>query len=116
MRNITRADIESRPLTAEEKGWLRQRDRHAEVDLNEALHGRPVIEGEDEIERELGVGPSSTPAEGGVDEGDDYDNWKKAELREEGESRTPPVDFTGCTSRAEMIAAMRAWDAAHPEE
>lgn len=110
MRNITQEDIEGRPLTADEKGWLRQRDRHGEVDLNEALHGRPVIEGEDEIE--FGGGAES-PTEG---EGDDYDSWKKSELKEEGESRTPPVDFSGCTNKLEMVAALRAWDAAHPEE
>lgn len=111
MRKITAADVEERPLTAEEKGWLRQRDRHAEVDLNESIHGRPVIEGEDEIEGAL-FGQNS----GDEDEGDDYESWKKAELLEEGAGRTPAVDFSGCTTKADMVAALRAWDAAHPEE
>lgn len=109
MRNITREDIEGRPLTAEEKGWLCQRDRYADVDLNEALYGRPVQEGQDEIE----FGPHSTLIQ---DEGDDYDSWKIKELKEEGEGRDPAVDFSGCTKKDEYITALRAWDAAHPEE
>lgn len=115
MRKITAADIESRPLTAEEKGWLRQRDRHADVDLNEAIHGRPVVEGEDEIEGAL-FGAQNAGDAGGVDEGDDYESWKKQELIDEGNGRTPAVDFTGCTTKADLVAALRAWDAAHPEE
>lgn len=117
MRMITQEDVTTRPLTENEKGWLRQRDRHAQVDLNEELFGRPVEADSDE--REVGVGPHSSTGHGreaGSDgDYDNYDQWKIRELKEEGEARTPPVDFTGCTKKEDFVLAMRSWDLEHPE-
>lgn len=99
MRIITQEDIEGRALTPEEKGWLEQRDRHAEVERNEEL-----FDGEEEDD------------EGLESEADNYAAWKNKELLEEGARREPPVDFSGATKKSEYIAALRAWDVEHPEE
>lgn len=118
MLTITEEDVTTRPLNENEKIWLRQRSRHAEVDRNELLFGRPVEAGSEE--REVGVGqqqfltpdqmPTTTPpAE------DNYDSWKIKELKEEGEARTPAVDFTGCSLKEHYILALRSWDLEHPE-
>lgn len=100
MRNITQEDIEGRSLSAEEKGWLHQRGRHAEVELNEELY-----DGSTRLNRETGVNGE-----------DNYDQWKIKELKEEGEGRVPPVDFTGCTLKEHFVLALRSWDLEHPEE
>lgn len=99
MRNITQEDIMSRALTPEEKGWLRQRDRHAEVEQNEEL-----FDGEEEDEGD--AEDSDT---------DNYSSWKNKELIDEAARRDPPVDFTGLTKKSEYVEALRAWDAEHPE-
>lgn len=109
MRYFTAEDIEGRPLTEEEKGWLRQRERFAEVNRNEELFGREVVAGSGEIEVGTGHKPDTES------DGDNYDQWKIKELREEGEARVPPVDFTGCTLKEHFVLAMRAWDMEHPE-
>lgn len=113
MRTITAEDVRTRALTGDEKGWLRDRDRHGEVDLNEEIFGREVVEGSGELQ--FGTGPATV---GGTDEdeGDDYENWKKQELIDEGAGREPAVDFTGCNVKADYVAALRAWDVAHPED
>jgi hypothetical protein len=113
MRIITAEDIEGRPLTEDEKGWLRQRDRHAEVDRNEAIHGRRVQDGSDELEFGTGSQPTAPIQD---DDGDNYDSWKIKELKEEGEGRKPAVDFTGCTKKEDYVLALRAWDLEHPED
>lgn len=115
MRTITAEDVKSRALTADEKGWLAQRDRHAEVEENEALFGREVVAGSGEIEAGTGPQTPATPAKDD-DDGDDYDSWKIRELKEEGEARTPPVDFTGCAKKEDFVLALRAWDLEHPED
>lgn len=96
MRTITKEDVEGRALTKDEKGWLIDRGRQAEVDENEELY-----DAEDE------------DAE---DAGDNYGSWKNQELLEEGARREPPVDFAGATKKSELAAALRAWDSEHPGE
>lgn len=112
MRCITEEDVTTRPLTEDEKGWLRQRDRHSWVNLNEELHGRPVEKGSDE--REVGVGPA-TPILHSEQAADNYDSWKIKELKEEGEGRSPAVDFTGCSKKEDYVLALRSWDLEHPD-
>jgi len=114
MRIITAEEIENRELTPQEKGWLRQRERFADIKRNEELFGRPVIEGEPE--REAGVGPATPVIPSANVDADNYDSWKIKELKEEGEARTPPVDFTGCAKKEDYVLALRSWDIEHNEE
>lgn len=109
MRIITLEDVTSRMLTADEKGWLEQRDKHAWVQQNEELFGREVIAGSGEIE----VG--SVPEKLAESAPDNYDSWKIRELKEEGEGREPAVDFTGCTKKEDFVLALRSWDLEHPD-
>lgn len=46
---------------------------------------------------------------------DDYDKWKVEELKAECEGRVPKVDTTGITKKEHYIAALRTWDAEHPD-
>jgi hypothetical protein len=84
------------PLSDDDKAWLRMagvvgtEDRIAE---NEALYGAA----ED---------VSDNPE-------DDYDERTVAELKAEASSREPAVSVSG--KRADIIAALRAWDVEHPE-
>lgn len=84
------------PLSEDDKLWLRNAgtvgvaDRIAE---NEAQYG--LAEDDDD-----------TPE-------DDYDERTVAELKAEAASREPVVAVSG--KRADIIAALRAWDAEHPE-
>lgn len=110
MRNITAENILERELTSDEKGWLIQREKFALVAANEAEFGRPVIDGEPD--REVGVGKTADDES----DGDNYEQWKVAELKEEGEGRTPAVDFTGCSKKADYVLALRAWDMEHAEK
>lgn len=86
------------PLSDDDKAWLRQAgmvgvaDRIAE---NEARFASDESDDEDE-------GPE-----------DDYDERTVAELKAEATSRQPAVAVTG--KRADIIAALRAWDVEHPE-
>src|SRR6478609_2459960 len=105
MRTITREDVMSRALTADEKGYLLDRDRHDEVAANEALFGREVEAGSGEIEVGTGNAGAASDLE---DEGDDYESWKIRELKEEGEGREPAVDFSNCSVKADYVAALRA--------
>lgn len=113
MRTITAEDILDHALTENEKGWLRQRDKGHWVDENERLFGRPVEDGSDD--REVGVGPSSASTEKTDEPTDNYDSWKIKELKEEGEGRTPAVDFTGCSKKEDYVLALRSWDLEHPD-
>ena len=85
------------PLSEDDKAWLRQAgivgtaDRIAE---NEARYG-VAEEAEDDVLT------------------DDYDERTVAELKAEASSRDPQVSVTG--KRADIIAALRAWDVEHPE-
>lgn len=114
MRTITREDVEGRPLTADEIGYLEQRERFADIELNESLFGRRVSDDSDE--REVGTGPAQNAGAASDSDGDDYESWKIRELKEEGEGRTPPVDFTGCAKKEDYVLALRAWDIDHPED
>ena len=98
MRVLTKEDIEGRELTDDEKGWLVQRDRHAEVAKNEELFGGDYVEGEP-----------------GASDPDNYDSWKNQELLDEGAKRDPAVDFAGCTKKSDYVAALRAWDEEYGE-
>lgn len=99
MREITKEDIKGRALTADEKGWLIQRGRQAEVDKNEQYFDDEDDNGEHDAET------------------DNYGSWKNKELIAEGERREPPVDFSEYeANKAGYVAALRAWDVAHPEE
>ena len=102
MRVITAEDIKSRALTEDEKGWLADRGRQADVAQNEKL----FTGDEDDDESGDGLGADT----------DNYDQWKNKELIDEAARREPPVDLSNCTKKAEYIAALRAWDVAHPEE
>lgn len=100
MRSITKEDIETRALTADEKGWLIDRERQADVDRNEEL-----FDADDEDDPELDA------------DSDNYGSWKNKELLAEGARREPPVDFTEFEDKKSgYVAALRAWDVAHPEE
>jgi hypothetical protein len=111
MRTITSDDVTGRMLSADEKGYLEQRGRHADVELNESLFGREVVAGSGEIE--VGSGPAAAPEMPAAE--DNYDQWKNQELLDEGGARVPPVDFTGCTKKADYVLALRAWDLEHPD-
>jgi hypothetical protein len=100
MRNITAEDIKNRALTDDEKGWLLQRDRHADVAKNE----------------ELFDGSEDDASESSDEFDDEYDSWKNRELLDEGAKRDPAVDFSAYDqNKAGYIAALRAWDQEHPE-
>ena len=88
------------PLSDEDKAWLRQRDKHAEIEANEAKFAEATKQSDDDGDN----GPD-----------DEYDSWKVAELVAEAGERKPPVDLTGITLKADIIAALRTWDAEHPE-
>lgn len=96
------------PLSADDKAWLVQsgiplvKDRIA---ANEAKF--PV----------LGISDDTTEVddEDDEDEGDDYDDRTKAQLAEEVSSREPLPVVEGNGNKADLIAALRAWDAEHGE-
>jgi hypothetical protein len=113
------------PLSEDDKAWLRQRDRHAEIEANEDRFssGRSdfkvndddaakIATEKDKLVSTEGTGTPAAPPELAPD---DYDSWKVAELREEAGNREPAIDLTGVTVKADIIAALRTWDAAHPE-
>lgn len=52
--------------------------------------------------------------EQGDDSGDDYDSWKLSELRTEAETREGLADQSKA-KKPEVIAALRQWDAEHPD-
>lgn len=88
------------PLSEDDKAWLRQRDKHAEIEENERRFGAPAEFKEQTDTDEVA---------------DDYDKWKVEELKTEAGTRLPEVDITGLTKKADLIAALRTWDAANPE-
>ena len=112
------------PLSEDDKAWLRQRDRHAEIEANEDRFssGRDfkandedqakIDEQKAKIDGSSSSGDATAPSELPPD---DYDSWKVAELREEAGNRDPKIDLTGVTVKADIIAALRTWDAANPE-
>jgi hypothetical protein len=89
------------PLSEDDKAWLRQRDKHAEVEANEkrfAVEADPTGSSDDDDEAT-----------------DDYDKWKVPELAAEAAKREPAVDITGLSKKSDLIAALRTWDAANPD-
>lgn len=105
MRNIDW----DKPLSEDDEAWLQQRLTPELQDKIKANREKFNLDGADVPEEfEGGDKVSDLPP-------DDYDQWKVAELREEAGNRDPAVDITGLTTKADLIAAMRTWDAAHPE-
>ena len=101
MRTI---DIKAAPLTDEERGWLTQRERFADIAENDRLFAGDSEEDDDD--EDAGDGEAD----------DDYPSWKKKELETEAGSRTPPVDLSELRTKAEYIEALRAWDAQHADD
>ena len=120
MRNINWDE----PLSEDDKAWLRQRDRHAEIEANEDRFssGRDFKATDedqakiDEQKAKIDGSTSSGDAAAAQLPPDDYDSWKVAELREEASNRDPAIDLSGVTVKADLIAALRTWDAANPEQ
>lgn len=113
----------TKPLSEDDKAWMRQRDRHAEIQANEEQFGdgEPEFAANDDDQQKIDAkkaeiaavqGTASTKSELPPD---DYDKWKVPELAEEAARRDPPVDLTGISKKPDIIAALRTWDAAHPE-
>jgi len=86
------------PLSEDDKAWLRDRDQHDKIADNEARFAEKDND-------ETGMNNPD----------DDYDKWKVPELAEEANKRDPKVDITGLSKKADLIAALRTWDAEHPE-
>lgn len=100
MRQI---DIKARALTSEEKGWLEQRDRHADIAENDRLF--PYEEEEDlddEDDSEADVAP------------DPYADQTTADLVKIAKSRGIVLPSRG--RKADVIALLREYDAANPAE
>lgn len=101
MRNI---DWE-KPLSDDDRLWLEQRltpelkDKIAENDA------RFVVDSES----------SDSTGTKAPEFADDYDKWKIDELKDEADGREPKVDITGLSKKADIIAALRTWDAEHPD-
>lgn len=109
-----------KPLSDEEKGWLRQRDRHAEVEANERRFAKKAkaaatteVKEPDDDETE---GTEEVPVIGEETFDDDYDSWKVAELKAEAEGRDPEIDTSTLKVKADYVAALRTWDKANPDE
>jgi hypothetical protein len=96
-----------KPLSKADVEWAMQREElHAKVKANQEKFSKSASS-------DL-ASTDADPEEGNATPADDYDQWKLAELRDEAASRRPAVDVTDLKT-AEVIAAMRKWDAAHPE-
>jgi hypothetical protein len=96
-----------KPLSADDKAWAMDREElHTKVAANEARFAKGAAA---KVAADPGA-EAETPAKAE----DDYDQWKLVELREEAAKRRPPIEVEGL-KRPEIIAAMRAWDTAHPE-
>jgi hypothetical protein len=94
MRNI---DWE-KALTEEDMKWLSQ---------------RMTPELEDKINQNKSKFKTSAIKTGEFQ--DDYDKWKVDELKTEAEGREPAIDVTGLKTKVDLIAALRTWDAEHPD-
>jgi hypothetical protein len=109
MRNINW----DKPLSEDDETWLAQRltpELQDKIDANRAQFNR---KGEEVPEGF--TGGDKTDATKTDLPPDDYDQWKVAELKAEAEGREPKIDLTGITVKADLIAALRTWDAAHPD-
>lgn len=107
MRNIDW----TRPLSEDDKAWALQRDLHDKVAANEAefAEDEPQVEVVDDPQQVV-----DPPAAEDVAPDDDYDQWKVAELRAEAHQRE--IADNGTMKRPELIAALRKYDAEHPED
>jgi hypothetical protein len=89
----------TKPLSDEDKQWLRSIGLGNRVDANEKEFG---VRSEEDIQ--------TVPT---VD--DDYDEWKISELKAEADSRDPKVEYTSNIRKEQLIEALRAWDREHPD-
>ena len=113
----------TKPLSEDDKAWMRQRDRHAEIQANEEQFSNkePEFAANDEDQQKIDAEKAKIAATQGTTSTaselppDDYDKWKVPELAEEAARRDPPVDLTGISKKPDIIAALRTWDAEHPE-
>jgi hypothetical protein len=105
-----------KPLSKADREWAMQRDELIpKVQANEEQFKAGTDKSKDDSSTDLTPSDEDLeekPSTGTVE--DDYDQWKVAELRDEAAKRQPPVDVTDL-KKDEIITAMRAWDAAHPE-
>ena len=95
-----------KPLSKEDVAWLEQRltpELQDKIDANLAN-----VKADPEFTEQNDTDKTELPP-------DDYDKWKIPELAEEAARRDPPVDLTGISKKPDIIAALRTWDAAHPE-
>lgn len=90
-------DYES-AFSDEDRQWLMDRDRTDLIEANDARFRADAFKD---------VAPDENE--------DTYDSWKIKELVTEGESREPVVDFTGCKTKPDFVAALRQWDIEHPD-
>jgi hypothetical protein len=88
----------SKPLSDEDREWLAQagipgmRERIAD---NDALFGNE---------------PEDDDTEDDEEDEPDYESKTVAELKAIGASRDPVVSFDGAKNKADVIAALEAWD------
>lgn len=106
---MRRIDWET-PLSEDDELWLRSTgilgigDRIAR---NRERFSGGVVEGTDN-------GAGQSPPPGPVEEDDDYDDWSLTELREEAVKRG--IEGQTKAKKAEVISALRAYDAEHTGE
>lgn len=90
----------SKPLSDDDRDWLANagipgtRERIAD---NDALFG-------------------DEPDEDDEEDGPDYESKTVAELKALGASRDPAVSFDGAKNKADVIAALEAWDEEYGED
>jgi hypothetical protein len=91
-----------KPLSGDDREWLEQRLTPELIDK--------IAENDAKFNKESDTESAKAPAFE-----DDYDKWKVEELKAECDGREPPVDIAGLSKKADIIAALRTWDAEHPE-
>lgn len=106
------------PLSADDIAWLRQAGIQGIEDRIADNAAQFTGEDDDEDETTLLVLDPKTPETGADedadDEGDDYDEWTAADLRDECQKRD--ITTASKAKRAELIAALRAYDVEHTGE
>jgi len=98
------------PLSEDDKAWLRDRDKHSEIEANEARFAENLL-----LNPKLKIEDEDEDEDSGETQ-DDYDSWKVQELKDEAVKRDPPVDLTGLSKKEQLIEALRAWDREHPDD
>lgn len=99
------------PLSPDDKAWL--------VQSGMPLVNERIANSEKRFSV-LGISDDTEPEDDeeildDEDEGDDYEERTKAQLAEEVSSRKPLPEVGGNGNKADLIAALRAWDAEHGE-